>query len=711
MKRTFSIFTTAALLTMAQLTLTVDAGAQNNAGGYLPCGTDEAMRAAFERDPLLKANFEEQQRIAEEQDRQAFLQGYPKTNAQRNGNPSSLQSPPQFVIPVVFHIIHDYGSENISDAQVLDQMRILNEDYRKLNADTSLIVPAFQGIADDAEIEFRLAALDPNGNCTNGIDRVVSNETYIGDDGSKLNYWPRAQYLNVWVVRTIGSGAAGYAYLPGTAPSAAADGIIILSTYIGSIGSGNPSTSRALTHEVGHFLNLQHTWGATNSPGVSCGNDGVSDTPVTEGWTSCNLTNNDICNAGVEENVQNFLDYSYCSRMFTSGQRARMWNALNSSTGQRSSLVSAATATATGISNPQPCAPIADFTPVETQYVCAGSSLTFTDVSYNGQATSYSWNFQGGTPSTSTDSTPTIQYNTPGTYSVSLTASNAQGSDNMTRTNYVVVMPALAQYNGWMYYEGMENTATFANDWDIYNPQGNGWTNISTVAATGTRSLRFDNTTGQVGNTDDLLSPTIDLTGMTSPSLTFKVAFAQRTTSDADRLRVYVSVDCGRTWVQRYSKQGALLSTTAAQTNAFVPTAAQWRTETVTFTAAQMASNNIRLKFEFLSDGGNDIYIDDINIQGAVGVVSPESGVNTFDVYPNPAQDNTMVEFSMTENNNINVEIIDLSGKVVQQVYKGDLGAGEHRFPVQTAELSAGLYLVRLTTDEGEYLTRKLVVE
>jgi len=708
MKRNFTLIASIALLFGAiQLT-----SAQTNpAGGYLPCGTDQAREAMFQANPAMRAEYEENQRRAEEQDRQSFLLGYPHSSAYRSGNQNSTQSPPTYTIAVVFHIIHDYGTENISDAQVLDAMRILNEDYRKLNADTSIIVPAFQNIADDTEIEFRLAAKDPQGNCTNGIDRVASPETYIGDEGSKLNYWDRSKYLNVWVVRTISSGAAGYSLGVSNFNTPANDGVIILQNYVGSIGTGNPGTSRALTHEIGHHLNLDHTWGNTNSPGVSCGNDGVSDTPITKGWTSCNLTTNDVCNNNIEENVQNFMDYSYCSRMFSAGQGSRMRACLSSSVAQRSTLVTQATALATGINNPQPCAPIADFGPNDQQFVCAGGSITFTDLSYNGQPSSFSWNFQGGTPSTSTDSVPVIQYNTPGTYSVSLTVSNAQGNDVATRTNYIVVLPAVAQYNNSIYSEGFESTTTFNADWDVINPQGNGWTNTTTAAATGTRSLRLDNTTSMAGTVDEVASPTFDLSVMNSPTLTFKVAFAQRTSTDADRLRVFVSTDCGRTWVQRYAKTGATLSTVSATSAAFVPTAAQWRTETVTFSGAQQNAANVRVKFEFTSDGGNDIWLDDINIQGATGVMDPASGVSSFDVFPNPAQDNTMIEFLLEKNDNINLEIVDLNGKVVQQVYNGTAGPGEHRYPVATAELSAGIYLVRLVTDEGKYLTRKLIVQ
>lgn len=708
MKRTFTILASAAfLLGTAQMTK-----AQTSApAAYMPCGTDQAMEAAYNRYPGMREEMQENRRLAEEQDRAAFALGYPHSPSyERSGN-QSAQSPPTYTIAVVFHVIHDYGAENITDAQIFDAMRVINEDYRKLNADTSSIAPAFLGIADDMEIEFRLAQKDPQGNCTNGIERIASTETYIGDDGSKLNPWDRSKYINVWVVKQISSGAAGYSLGVSSFVPAAIDGVVVLSHYVGSIGTSSVTTSRTLTHEVGHHLNLDHVWGNTNNPGVACGNDGVSDTPETKGWTSCNLTNNDICNVGIEENVQNFMDYAYCYRMFSAGQGSRMRTCLQSTVAARSTLVTAATALATGINSPQLCAPVCDFGPMGVQYVCQGGSITFTDNSFNAQPNSYSWTFQGGTPSTMTnDTTPTIQYNTPGTYSVSLTVSNAQGSDGFSRTNYIVVVPTTAAYQtNW--FEGVENTATFNADWDIYNPQGNGWVSSTTAAATGSRSLRYDNTGSAAGTTDEAIGPTVNLSAMTVPGLTFKVAYAQRQTTNTDRLRVYVSTDCGVTWNQRYSKAGALLSTHAAMSGSYVPTAAEWRTETVTFTAAQMASTNARIKFTFESDGGNDIFIDDINILGGVGVQEQNSAISTFDVYPNPAQDNTMVEFNLDQPENCTVEMMDMSGKVVQQIYNGSLATGNHRFPVSTAELSSGIYLVRLMTGEGNYLTRKLIVE
>lgn len=706
MKQKFSLLVAAAFLACS-----VNLSAQHvqlGPDGLHHCGTDEHMAQVFLEHPELKAQFDASQAAAEAQDALDFQNGYQYSNA-RNSQ-SSTQS--TYVIPVVFHIIHDYGTENISDAQIYDEMRILNEDYNELNSDLSVVTAGFQGVIGNMSIEFRLANLDPNGNCTNGIDRIYSTETYVGDDGSKLNYWPRNKYLNVWVVKTISSGAAGYAYLPGTAPSATTDGIIILSTYIGSIGTGNASTSRALTHEIGHFLNLQHVWGNSNNPGVTCGNDGVSDTPITKGWTSCVLTNNDICTNNVEENVQNFMEYSYCSRMFTDGQATRVSNALNNSAGQRNNLPTTSNLAATGVNgSPVTCVPNADFMPFDKILVCAGGSVNFTEISSNGNPTSWNWTFPGGTPSSSTDSVPHIVYNTPGVYDVTLNAGNSAGSTSVTRTGHVVVSSTTAQYSSWSYTEGLENSGTFTNDWIIVNPQGNGWSRVTTASYSGSASAKISNSTSMAGTIDEMISPSIDFSAIGAPTMTFRIAFAQRSTSDADKLRILVSTNCGQTWTQRYSKSGATLSTANAMSPAFTPTAAQWRLETVNLT--NLATNpNVRIKFEFTSDGGNNIYIDDINLTGPTGIDSPENGVNNFNVFPNPAQDNTIVGFSLDQQEEVNLSIVDMTGREVMSVYNGTLGAGQHQFPVNAVgTLSSGIYFIRLSTAEGNIATQKLIVE
>src|SRR5690606_23662564 len=122
-----------------------------------------------------------------------------------------------FTIPVVFHILHTGGTENISDDQVKDAVRILTEDFNKLNPDTSDVVAAFKNKIGNPEVTFVLATKDPQGNCTNGIVRHWDALTDWKSNFSSYKYsWPRDRYLNIYVVKSIGGGAAGYTYLPGS---------------------------------------------------------------------------------------------------------------------------------------------------------------------------------------------------------------------------------------------------------------------------------------------------------------------------------------------------------------------------------------------------------------------------------------------------------------------------------------------------------------
>ncbi|MEO6304580.1 MAG: M43 family zinc metalloprotease, partial [Bacteroidia bacterium] len=225
------------------------------------CGFLNAKEALFKEDPTAKARFE---KLIEEANNQGANGTQLKTTATT------------YTIPVVFHILHLGGSENISDAQIHDEMVILNRDFSKLNPDTTSIIAQYKPIAANCQIEFKLATLDENGQCTNGITRhYTTNTNWVASNAYYTYTWDRTKYLNVYVVKTMQAGAAGYTYLPGMA-SANADAIVVLHNYIGSIGTSNSYTSRTLTHETGHWFNLQHVWGSTNQPGVACGDDGVT---------------------------------------------------------------------------------------------------------------------------------------------------------------------------------------------------------------------------------------------------------------------------------------------------------------------------------------------------------------------------------------------------------------------------------------------------
>jgi len=613
------------------------------------------------------------------------------------------------VIPIVFHIVHNYGPENISDAQVLDQVRILNEDFRLQNADTVSIVPAFKSIAADCEIEFRLATIDPQGNCTNGIDRIVSNLTENAGDNSKLNPWPDNQYLNIWVVKSLAwSGVAAYAYYPGTAP-AGADGIISQHRYIGSIGTGTPNTSRVLTHEVGHCLNLTHVWGDTNDPGVSCGDDGVSDTPITEGWTSCNLSGSSCGNT--LDNVQNYMEYAYCDKMFTLGQKIRMHDALNSFVGGRDNLWTPANLAATGTNgtSPVPCAPNPDFLP-NLPAVCEGNTVQFRDLSWNGHPTTWSWSFPGGLPSTSSDSMPVIQYLSAGTYNATLTAGNATGSNTVTKT--AVVRVGGPSVNAIPYAESFEPAGSFPGpDAHVVNyDNGNTWQRVSNAASSGSHCMMINNYSGNMtGAKDEFVTGGFDLTGMTAPVMTFKVAYSERDTSLDDMLTVSASDDCGKTWVTRYQKNGANLSTTGTlHTGNFIPTATQWRQESVTFWTMRNKPN-VRFRFQNTSEEGNNIYVDEINITTVpVGMEEIGEAGKALSVYPNPASGPSTVRFYSDKKTTTTLDLQDMAGRTIENIYSGILNGGLHEFTLG-ANLPGGIYFIRLQDNEGIHIERLLV--
>jgi hypothetical protein len=200
--------------------------------------------------------------------------GYPASRAQKT------------IVPVVVHIVHDYGSEYISDNAVFTMIKEMNDRYNARNADLSQVIDPFQPIIGNANIEFRLAQKDPVGNPTTGITRKRSYLTKGGDEQAKFDLWAPNRYLNIWMVRVIGRGTAGGTVLAyATPPSSGAanpygDGVL----SIASEATGGIAGKSTIAHETGHYLNLAHPWNSSGAgAGVSCGDDDVDDTPPTKG--------------------------------------------------------------------------------------------------------------------------------------------------------------------------------------------------------------------------------------------------------------------------------------------------------------------------------------------------------------------------------------------------------------------------------------------
>ncbi|WP_460969621.1 M43 family zinc metalloprotease [Spirosoma migulaei] len=359
-------------------------------------------------------------------------------------------------IPIIVHIVHNGeavgNAHNMTQAQVQSQIVTLNEDYRR--------TPGTRGfnsnpVGADIEIEFCLAALDRQGKpmAEPGIERINGGrvswtESDVEGVLKPSTIWDPDKYYNIWVLdlreSTGGSGSVvAYAQFPSqsnlpgipSASPASTDGVVCNYYAFGNAEKGNfagltapYNLGRTMSHETGHWLGLRHIWGD-----AACGDDFCADTPpqasesrgCPSGRVSCGSTNM----------VQNHMDYSddACKNIFTLDQKARIRAVMEISPRRNSLLTSNVCGTSVAV-RPQP-----NFR-AEAQQVLLGGSVKFSDLS-GGFPTSWQWTFEGGTPATSAEQNPTVTYNQPGKFKVTLVTSNAVGqSEPLVRTEYIEVL-------------------------------------------------------------------------------------------------------------------------------------------------------------------------------------------------------------------------------------------------------------------------------
>jgi PKD repeat protein len=893
------------------------------------CTYAEVREQLMAQDPT----FLQREAEYEEEIRQLILE-----NAQVRGRDVVI------TIPIVFHVLHLGGSENISNEQIFDQVEILNRDFRRLNvAELATAIPHFADIAGDAMIQFALPTKDPLGNCTNGIDRIQTTETFRGSAESKMRPWPRSKYLNVWVTRIIGTpGVAGYATKPGTAEglNQLLDGIMVGSQYVGSIGTSNPGVSRVLTHEVGHYFNLDHPWGATNEPVVGeCGDDGVPDTPITKGYNNCtnrygfqcsstqinttldfsgvtvgggttdptpvpqplvmqasdtvgvgiNITpftavgvssgstaagefafsnwpdqaeggetvaeltgtintgkyyqfsfvpnvpyamipqqirfsvrrsddgprtfsvrtgpgfGSDMAitnggNSGIQivsgsranfvndeggnwfqnitvnlsggstgsqnpvtiriyawnaespdgvfaidnvniggtmgaiENVENYMEYAYCQKMFTQGQVDRMRAALNSGVGQRSSLWSESTLQATGIAEGYEavCAPIADFYVVPgapnftnpaipyPPLACTGTTVMFKDNSGGAPVTNWEWTFQDGEPATSNQQNPTVSFTSPGWKSVSLTVSNANGSHTKTSPFEVYVSNVDDAMTGLASYSFEENVGIWPFLHENYENNHTFWQRHTGAGHTGNACIRLN--AGDIdmfdlmdpqnsGDIDDLITPNLNLTGIQDATFSFWYSYSTQTTDLAnvtERLQIQRSNDCGKTWTWLSTESASTIQGSALITNGNSTTPGAWQFRTYTI-PANLLTSNVRFRFRFISSAySNHLFLDDINIGGPVGMADA-TGNTPMSVFPNPTNDQFFVRMAGMDVHSTEITLMDSRGAIVYRSIHAPQGDSGIMISSRELGLAEGLYVLRASNNMGTS-TQKLMV-
>lgn len=686
------------------------------------------------------------------------------------------------IIPVVVHVLHEGGTENISKAQIESQIDALNEDFQKLNPGLSGLsgFPVFDTLVANCDLEFRLATKDPQGNCTDGIVRIFTPKTNEAKDWSKFkstSYWDRSKYYNLWVVKSIYNDSQwgsilGYAQFPyafgNVFPLTSTDGVAVISTSFGRIGTANGGTGATTSHETGHWLGLRHIWGDD-----SCASDGVDDTPIHGGpnfsgvgcfplpkpalcYSPVGLQGQDSIDAVFNRDQRgemwmNFMDYTddNCLWMFTKGQLAVM-NFVFQQYSFRGNLITAENNVNTGTDDASfntPCAPapIANFWAhnpstdllFSMNLRCAGQDVQFTDGTYNGTPTSRNWTFEGGTPNTSTATNPTVVYNTPGVYDVSLTSANSQGTSTKDWNDYIHVLPATADDNNIIYYDDFEYSTSLYEQgkWILVNEGNttNRWEQYVGAGYLSSKSMVMKNMDNIKFETDALISPSYNLQSFPNDKLYFRYAYATRTNNpnlasyvgypQEDMLEVYTSTNCGESWTKRNIKidgstsgniTGNRLITAGLYPNGFVPSEpSHWKLAEVDLSA--VASNdNVRIMFRWTAGGayGNDFYLDVVNISNsqAIGVEEQQLGQTGFEVYPNPISSTSQVYFNLIEKSDVTIDVIDLTGRQIRQLYSGQLSAGEQYYQVNHADFGAtGVYMVRLNIN-GVTSIKKVVV-
>ena len=701
------------------------------------CGTVEHQQSLIENQPekaaLLQEKMEQFNRL------------------QRENSQKGIKNNDDHIVPVVFHVIHEGGSENISYAQIEDQMRILNEDFARLNPDTTNTPAIFAQNSGDTNIEFRLAKIDPEGNCTQGVTRTYSNLTNGARNNVKeLIQWDPTRYMNVWVAKTIenfsddGNIVLGFAQFPTDINSdPETDGIVLRHNYCGSIGSASSNYGRTLTHEAGHWLNLVHIWGDQD-----CGDDNVDDTPTGQEPNYGVCTNNfpyhvGVCSASNGQTItqssgemfMNYMDYSddFCMNTFSLGQGSRMRSAISQ---YRNLLTSESNLIATGTNDDHvmvECEPITEFE-ADFAFGCKGDGIEFESKTYNtslSSITGYQWTFEGGAPSSSTNENPSVTYMQPGTYDVTLTVTNSAESNTLTKSNYITISSLNAEMTG-PYFQNFESEAfpTFENSpaasWTISGNITDSWEratnasspNLSPIdngnnsASFRVRSLEFID----AGETHTLMTPGIDLSDLDAPVRAyFDVAYAKRSGNTSDILEVHVSDDCGRTWSKRWDRE-CNEDTDDLSTNGggnvvfpYTPSSAHWEQQNVNINN-YAGRSNVSLKFVFSGSGGNWLYIDNFVVCETSQLSLNKDSFSDLNIFPNPSKGDATIEFSLYKDSEIEITLSNLYGAVLAQE-RIDLKAELNSIQLKDlySSLKAGVYFIKITQD-GISATKKVVI-
>ena len=342
-------------------------------------------------------------------------------------------------------------------------------------------------------------------------------------------------------------------------------------------------------------------------------------------------------------------------------------------------------------------APAPDFA-ANTNTICVNQSVAFTDLSI-GNPTTWNWTFAGGSPSTSTLPNPTISYSTTGIYNVTLTISNSNGSNSITKTSFInVTTPQAIPFS-----EGFTASATPSN-WENYDQGNDGviWEHSLLAGGFGTssQSVYFDNFNNDVNRKrDELRTPKFDFSFSSHPLLLFDRAYARYDNTYTDTLAVLVSNDCGYSYTQVYIKGNTNLATSPDKSSSiFTPTATQWKRDTIDL-SAYAGEPNVMVSFQNRGFYGQAIYLDNINISNSA-ITSVNNLINDakITVYPNPSSGNVTLNLFSAIKENYHLEIFNAIGKKIYSEQLIDFN-GNLKKEINLSAFGSGLYILNFTNN------------
>ncbi|RED96171.1 T9SS-dependent choice-of-anchor J family protein [Marinoscillum furvescens] len=574
-----------------------------------------------------------------------------------------------YEIPVVFHVIHDgsdvgFGS-NLPDERIIEQLEILNEDFRRTNADASDTPNEFLSVAADTEIEFVFARQDPEGLPTDGIVRIqgAKSEYSISDDAALMaeSFWPHEHYINFYITNLSGNNL-GYAQFPfsnleGIASELenyrSTDGIVIDYVWVGrNTNTGSfDSHGRTATHEMGHYLGLRHIWG----DGGCSAQDYCDDTPEAASSSSGCPTNKNTCDS--KDMVQNYMDYTddRCMNLFTVCQKERMRTVLETSPRRKTLLTSPGLQTPVLVANnlgarsiiaPQQSDCAETTTPSLQVRNYGTNEITSFEVALylNGsriETQSKEVLLATGETSQVSFSPLTIDHTVSNNVRFEVISVNGT-TDAEPENDIKEVLLAPSALDNIPFYEDFEESNTYFRRAE----QGNTSTWTFSTAPDSTSGNQaamapYYNQEVNFGLQDRLITKTLDFSGLTSAQLEFNYAYAPRRIPGTshfylDGLIVAVSTDCGQNFHlhnYEFERYGLGLNTTQTQDSSFAPSVqSDWSPVSLNLTK-YAGQENVQIAFIGVNGGGNNIYIDNISVSSGE-LLADDVGIRGVDNIP-----------------------------------------------------------------------------